>query len=292
MRTLKVILITLAALLFGGASAQKPVLPLPIDSLWVKDYPPFRIAGNLYYVGSYDLASYLITTPKGDILINTGVAGSDTMIRRHVEALGFRFSDIKILLINQAHFDHAGGLAAVKRETGATLMADRGDASVLADGGSSDVIFGGKGPVFAPVKADRLLHDRDTIRLGGMRVVLLHHPGHTKGSCSYLFDVKDETRTYRVLIANMPSVLSATNLSGMPAYPTVGKDYAYTFAAMKKLHFDIWFAAHAGQFDLQAKHPAGSAYRPQAFVDQQGYDSELEELYQAYVKKRDADAAR
>lgn len=276
----------------GRGAAQKLTHPLPIDSLWVKDCPPFRIVGNLYYVGSYDLGCYLITTPKGDMLINTGTDGSDTLIRRHVEALGFRFSDIKILLITQAHFDHTGGLAAVKRETGATLMVDRADASVLADGGNSDFIFGGKGITFCPVKADRLLHDRDTIRLGGMRVELLHHPGHTKGSCSYLFDVKDETRTYRVLIANMPSVLSATNLAGMPAYPNVGKDYAYTFDAMKNLHFDIWLAAHAGQFDLQQKHPAGSAYNPQAFIDQRGYDAALNELYQAYVKKRDGAAGR
>jgi metallo-beta-lactamase class B len=207
------------------------------------------------------------------------------MIRRHVEELGFKFSDIKILLTNQAHFDHVGGFAAVKKITGAKIMVEAMDAPVLADGGSSDFAMGGHGLLFQPVKADRLLHDRDTVKLGDMQITVLHHPGHTKGACSFLFDVKDESRTYRVLIANLPTILDETKFPGMPSYPDAQKDYAYTLEAMKKLKFDLWFAAHAGQFDLDKKHKQEDGYHPEAFSDRAGYDKAIDELYQAYLQK-------
>src|SRR5580698_5462531 len=202
--------------------------PLPsFQPDWVRDYPPFRIAGNLYYVGTYDLASYLIITPAGHVLINTGLPGSDTIIRKHVEALGFRFKDIKILLATHAHFDHVGAMAAIRRQTKAKMMIETGDAAVLADGGNSDFIFGGKGPLFAPVKADRLLRDHDTVRLGGMEIIVLHHPGHTKGACSFLFTVRDDRRSYRILIANIPTILDTTKFPFMSTYPNFIKVYDY-----------------------------------------------------------------
>ena len=267
------------------SSAQKLLPLINFKESWVQEYKPFRIAGNLYYVGSYDLACYLITTPKGHILINTGLPGSDTIIRRHVEALGFRLSDIKILLTNQAHFDHVGGFAAMKKLTGAKIMIDARDAKVLADGGNSDYLMGGRGMIFQPAKADRLLNDHDTISLGGMQIVMLHHPGHTKGSCSFLFDVKDETRTWRVLIANIPTLLDDTKFPGMPSYPHVQDDYAYTLEAMKKLQFDIWFAAHANQFELDKKHKTDDAYHPEAFSDRAGYDEAIDDCNKAYLKR-------
>src|SRR5579863_145254 len=183
------------------AAAQK-LAPFPnFDSVWVRDYPPFRLAGNLYYVGTYDLACYLITTPAGNILINTGIPGSDTIIRKHVEALGFKFKDIKILLATHGHFDHVGAMAAIRHQTKAQLMIEAGDVPVLGDGGNSDFDFGGRGPMFVPVKVDRVLHDHDTVQLGGMKILVLHHPGHTKGACSFLFTVQDDHRSWRVLIA-------------------------------------------------------------------------------------------
>lgn len=267
------------------STAQK-LIPLPnFKPAWVKEYKPFRIAGNLYYVGSYDLGCYLITTPKGHILINTGLPGSDTMIRQHVEELGFKISDIRILLTNQVHFDHVGGFAAIKKLTGARVMIQEMDAPVLADGGNSDFFMGGHGLIFQPVKADRLLHDRDTVTLGDMQVVVLHHPGHTKGSCSFLFDVKDEARTYRILIANLPTVLDDTPFSGMPTYLHAEKDYAYTLNAMKNLQFDLWLAAHASQFDLEKKRKQDDGYHPEAFADRAGYDKAISDCYQDYLKK-------
>lgn len=239
-------------------NAQKLIKTNNPDN-WSQDYQPFRIACNLYYVGTYDLACYLITTPKGNILINTGAQGSAPMIQSHIEALGFKFNDVKILLATHAHYDHVGAMAAIKKMTGAEIMINEEDAQVLADGGNSDYVMGGRGPMCEPVKADVLLQEHDTVKFGGMQIAVLHHPGHTKGACSFLFDVKDEHHTYRVLIANMPSILDETKLSGMPGYPEVGKDYAYTLNTMKDLKFDIWLSSHASQFKLHEKHKPGGS---------------------------------
>ena len=284
MKTLLLSLFVCVCLRFN-VNAQKYYQPSIIQPSWERDYPPFRIAGNLYYVGTEDLACYFITTPSGAVLINTGLASSARLIADHIKKLGFKLSDVKILLTTQAHFDHVGGMAEIKKLTGAKMEVEEGDAGVLADGGSSDFVFGGKGPLFAPVKADVLLHGNEVVKLGDMKINVLSHPGHTKGSCSFLFDVKDKQHTYRVLIANLPSILDETKLSGMPAYPNVGKDYAATFKAMKNIHFDLWLASHAGQFDMDKKHKPGQAYNPEAFRDQKGYDAALADLYKAYLKK-------
>jgi metallo-beta-lactamase class B len=257
---------------------------------WTATYQPFRIAGNLYYVGTYDLACYLITTTRGNILINTGLAASESQIRNNIETLGFKFSDTKILLNTQAHYDHMGAMAAIKQSTGAQLMVDEKDAEVMASGGSSDYELGQYGTSFKPVKPDRLLHDGDTIRLGGMQLVMLHHPGHTKGSCSFLLTVKDDQRSYRVFIANMPTIVTDKKFTAITAYPGIAGDYAYTLQAMKNIKFDLWLASHASQFNLHDKHKPGDAYNPAAFIDQPGYDTALNDLQKKYDEKVKKDA--
>ena len=252
---------------------------------WEQAYQPFRIAGNLYYVGTYDLACYLITTPQGNILINTGLASSAKQIKKNIKALGFRFADTKILLNTQAHYDHMGAMAAIKKKTGAQLMLDEGDAVEARDGGSSDYALGGNGSTYEPVIPDRLLHDGDTIKLGGMQLVMLHHPGHTKGSCSFLFTVKDDQRSWKVFIANMPTIVTDKRFSDISSYPEIVKDYAGTFKAMKNISFDIWLASHASQFKMHTKHKPGDAYNPAAFIDQAGYDIALSDLQKQYDKK-------
>jgi metallo-beta-lactamase class B len=253
---------------------------------WEAAYQPFRIAGNLYYVGTYDLGCYLITTSKGNILINTGLASSYSQIKTNIETLGFKFSDTRILLTTQAHYDHMGAMAAIKKETGAQLKVDEKDAEVLETGGNSDYELGKYGTSFQPVKPDRLLHNNDTVILGDMQLVMLHHPGHTKGSCSFVFTVKDEKRSWKVLIANMPSIVTDKSFNEVKSYPEIEKDYAYTFKAMKTLTFDIWVASHASQFNLHDKHKPGDAYNPAAFIDQAGYDAALSDLLMQYDKKR------
>ena len=267
------------------AIAQKVTEPPNAPADWSRPYQPFQVAGNLYYVGTYDLACYLITTPKGHILINTGLASSSPTIKSNVETLGFRFADIKILLTTQAHYDHLGAMAEIKRMTGAQMMVDEKDSSVVADGGNSDYAFGGNGSTFEPVKIDRTLHNGDTIKLGGMNVVMLHHPGHTKGSCSYLFDVRDKQRSFRMLIANMPTIVTEKDFSAIPAYPGIAKDYAYTLDALKKLSFDIWLSSHASQFGLHQKRKPGDSYNPKAFIDRPGYDKAIGDLERQYLRK-------
>ncbi|TKK65974.1 subclass B3 metallo-beta-lactamase [Ilyomonas limi] len=275
-----------------SVAAQGVEEPRVTNATWSKPYPPFKIAGNLYYVGTYDLACYLITTPKGNILINTGLAASAQQIKSNIETLGFKFSDIKILLTTQAHYDHVAAMAAIKKTTGAQLMVDEKDAAVLADGGSSDYALGGNGSTFEPVRADRLLHNGDTIQLGDMQLMMLHHPGHTKGSCSFLFTVKDDQQSYKILIANMPTIVTEKKFAEVTSYPDIAKDYAYTLKAMKDISFDIWLASHASQFKLHDKHHPGDAYQPAAFIDRQGYDAALNELQQQYEEKLAADSTQ
>jgi metallo-beta-lactamase class B len=279
---LQLFCIMLTTTVFGQQYNPPPVM----NEEWIKEYAPFRIAGNLYYVGSYDLACYLITSAQGHVLINTGTVESAAMLRSHVEQLGLRFEDIKILLNSQAHYDHVGAMAVVKAKTGAAMMVNERDAQVVEDGGFSDFIFGGK-RMFDPVQVDRRLKNKDTVVIGNTRITVLHHPGHTKGSTSFLLNVGDSSRTYRVLIANMPTILAETRFPAMLKYPEVGKDYAYTFAQMKNLKFDIWLAAHASQFGLHKKRKPGDTYQPSAFIDRAGYEKYLTEL-ESEFKKRSA----
>ncbi|WP_439649225.1 subclass B3 metallo-beta-lactamase [Hufsiella ginkgonis] len=273
-------------LAFAGtlSFAQHVTEPANTPKEWSKPYPPFRIAGNLYYVGTYDLACYLLVTPKGNILINTGLAASVEEIESNIEALGFNLADTRILLTTQAHYDHMGAMAVIKRLTGAKMMVDKKDAGVMADGGKSDYALGGD-TSYEPVKADKLLQDRDVISLGGTRLTLLHHPGHTKGSCSFIFEVKDGAKTYKVLIANMPTIVTNEKFNEITTYPEIVKDYAYTLAAMKKLSFDLWLSSHASQFLLHEKHKPGDRYNPSAFTDQKGYNAILASLEEQYRKK-------
>ena len=291
---MKILLSTFALLLSGfllvpsysycrQTSVQEPAGGNPE---WAKPYAPFRIAGNLYYVGTYDLASYLITTGQGHILINTGLAASKEPIRSNIEKLGFKYTDIKILLTTQAHYDHLGAMAAIQQETGARFMVNTADSSVVADGGFSDYALGGK-TTFAPIKTSNYLKNNDTILLGNTLLVMLHHPGHTRGSCSFLFTTsRDEKgKSYRVLIANMPTIVTDQKLTAVDSYPGIANDLAYTLAAMKKLPFDLWVASHASQFDLHKKHTPGARYNPTAFADRKGYDKYPQELQQDYDKR-------
>jgi metallo-beta-lactamase class B len=273
-------------------TAQKVHEPKVTNAEWSKPFPPFRIAGNLYYVGTYDLACYLITTSKGNILINTGLASSASQIKNNIESLGFRFTDTKILLTTQAHYDHMSAMAAIKKMTGAQLIVDEKEADVLITGGNSDYALGGHGSTYQPVKPDRLLRNNDTVKLGGMQLVMLHHPGHTKGSCSFLFTVKDDQRSYKVLIANLPTIVTEKPFEAITSYPHVTADYAYTLHAMKNISFDIWLASHASQFNLHSKYQPGDAYNPAAFIDQNGYDAAMTNLQKEYDEKIKMDAEK
>jgi metallo-beta-lactamase class B len=282
---LKKILFIVTVLIITTTTAQKVKEPKTTNSEWSKTYQPFQIVGNLYYVGTYDLACYLITTSQGNILINTGLASSVKQIKKNIKKLGFKFSDTKILLNTQAHYDHMGAMAAIKKKTGAKLMINEKDADVAKDGGHSDYALGGKGSTFEPVTPDQLLHDGDTVSLGNIKLVMLHHPGHTKGSCSFLFTVNDQQKPYKVLIANMPTIVTDSSFAAIPNYADIATDYAYTLKAMKNISFDIWVASHASQFKLHTKHQPNDAYNPTAFIDRAGYDATINDLQKDYEEK-------
>lgn len=264
--------------------AQQPKKPY-YNPDWSKPYPAFKIAGNLYYVGTYDLACYLLVTPKGNILINTGLDDSYPLIKNSIESLGFSLKDTKILLITQAHHDHTGALAKIKLETGAKLLVNKPDADALKTGGKTDYEMGKYGELFEPVIPDKLLQDRSTIKLGGTKLTLLSHPGHTKGSASYLVNVKDGDKTYKVLIANFPSIVIDGKFSEVKTYPNIQKDYEYTLKAMKNLDFDLWVASHAGQFGLHDLRKPDTPYNLTIFGDKKAYFDYLNDLEKKYLEK-------
>jgi metallo-beta-lactamase class B len=251
---------------------------------WTRPFPAHRVIGNLYYVGTYDLACFLIVTPAGNILINTGVDGSVPMIKTSIESLGFKVKDTKILLTTQAHMDHVAGMAEMKRLTGAKLLATDGDAPVLEDGGISDPLFTAPEFKFAPVKVDGRIKDGQKIALGGTELTAYSHPGHTRGSVSYGLTIAENGRTYHVLIANIGSINPGTLLIGNKKYPQIADDYARTFREQKKLDCDIFLASHASQYDLHEKWKPGQAYSSDTFVDPAGYKAAVAHAEASYLE--------
>lgn len=247
-------------------------------------FPPLRIIGNVYYVGDDDLASYLIVTPQGDILINTGFEYSVPEIQQRVKLLGFNVKDIKILLVTHAHSDHAAGQAAMKQLTGAQMWAMQEEVQLLETGGKTDFLFGNSN-WFAPVKVDRVLKDGDKIELGGTVLTAYLHPGHTKGSTSYAMDVTEAGKTYHVLIANLGNINDGAVLLHNPKYPNIVEDYIRTFESQEKLPCDIFLTSHAGQFALLRKWQPGDPYDPNRFVDPDGYRRALSRSEAAFMRQ-------
>jgi metallo-beta-lactamase class B len=274
---------TINVLLFAGLVALAAPVSAQNNPEWTRPFPPFRIIGNVYWVGSYDLSTYLITTPAGNILINTGVGDTANQIKASVEQLGFKLSDTKILTATHGHWDHVAGLAQLKKMTGARLIVSEPDKELFESGGRADFGFGDDpGWRFDPVKVDATFKDNDTISLGGAVLTAHHHPGHTKGATSFTLDVPENGKTYRVVIANMGSINPGVTVSGMPKYPGIGDDYARTFKAQKDMPIDIWLASHASQFKLHEKYKPGDPYNPDRFVDPKGFKAAVEGLEKTY----------
>lgn len=245
-----------------GVSAQ------PAD--WSQAFPGHRVIGNLYAVGTYGLGVFLLTSDEGHILINTGLEDSTAMTRENIEALGFELEGVRILLTQQAHWDHVAAMAEIKELTGAEMWATLEDARVLEDGGFSDAHFGGS-QSFEPVVVDKIIVQDDVIELGDIQLTVHDHPGHTEGSTSYSMIIQENGREYKVLIANMGSVNPGKQLAVDPTYPGVAADFAHTFTHQKSLDVDIWVAAHPFQYGLHDKWQPGQAYSPDTFVDPEGY---------------------
>ena len=259
------------------------VVTAQADPSWTKPYPPFHIAGNLYYVGSTGLANYLITTPQGHILINSDLEANVPMIRASVEQLGFKFGDIKILLISHAHWDHNAGSAMIKQLTGAKYMVMDADVSVVESGGKTDFHYAtDTNSLYPPTAVDRALHDGDEVKLGDAILVAHLTPGHTKGCTTWTMKVKDADKTYNAVMVGSPNVNAGYKLVGNSLYPQIAADFERTFKVLKSLPADIFLGAHGSYFGMEAKYERMKAGAPMPFVDPEGYKKYVDEREKAF----------
>lgn len=269
---MKIAAAAILLLLFSfQASAQRASAELDAaDRRRNEPFEPFRVIDNIYYVGAADVTSFLVTTPRGHILIDAGYAETAPQIKANVARLGFKIEDVKILLTTQAHFDHAGGLADIKRASGARLLASPGDAGLLAAGGKGDFAFGDE-LFYEPLKTDKLIADGEKITLGGTTLRAVFTPGHTKGCTAYTTTVRERGRSYSVLFFGGTSA-PGYKLVGNDKYPNIVADYEYTFRVSKALKPDVFLAAHGQFFDLAGK--AGRLRKgasPNPFIDPESY---------------------
>lgn len=249
-----------------------------------RPFEPFRIIGNIYYVGASDVSSFLITTPEGHILIDSGLEETVPHIVEGVKKLGFRLEDVKLLLNSHAHLDHAGGHAALKRLTGARIVMSRADAQLLEAGGKGDFLpLGDHAVSYPPVRADQLVDDLDEVCLGGVKLTAHLTPGHTKGCTTWTTSVADADHRRNVVFAGGATLLPGIRLVNNAQYPDIADDYGRTFRVLKSLPCDVFLAPHGFQFQLQEKFSrlrAGAAANP--FIDPKGYRTFVERADQVY----------
>lgn len=277
MKILRALLATLT--LVGTAQAQNP-------SDWTEPFPPFRIVDNLYYVGTRGLANYLITTPQGHILINSDLEANVPMIKASIEKLGFKFTDVKILLINQGHWDHDAGSAMIKKLTGAQYMVMDADVSVVESGGKTDFHYGKDTSThYPPAKVDRVLHDGDQVKLGNAVLTAHLTPGHTKGCTTWTMKVNDSGTPRDVLIIGGTSVNSGFKLINNAEYPQIAQDYEKTFRVLKSLECDYCLGAHGAYFGLEENYPKFVKGDKTAFIDKGAYKKYVTDAEQAFLKE-------
>lgn len=277
---LRVVLLTLL-FTFGIKQSQA----VPAD--WTTPLAPFHISGNLYYVGSRDLAAFLVVTPKGNILINANLESSPAQIRQSIEKLGFHYANTKILLSSQAHYDHAAGAAEVLRETHAQHMVMDGDVDVIKSGGATD--YDQTLPHFPPARVDRTLHDNDTVILGGTTITAHKTAGHTKGCTTWTMQTKEGARTLNIVIVGGWGINPDVRLvaaKGRPAgYPGITADFDHTFATLAALPCDIFLGAHGAYFNMLAKMARIPKEGDAVWIDPTGYHHELA-VHEAVYRKQ------
>ena len=270
-----------------GATAAGFALPrtlrADLDPDWTTPMPPFRIAGNLHYVGSRDLASYLITSPRGHILINTNLVTSPTQIRASIEKLGFTIPQVKIILISHGHYDHCAGSAEFKKLTGAKYLVMDADVSVIESGGKTDFHYASDPTMrFPATKVDRALHDNEQITLGTTVMTAHKTAGHTKGCTTWTMTVAEGRKNLNAVIVGSPNVNTGYKLIDNPQYPQIAADFTRQFQTLQSLPCDIFLGAHGGYFGLIEKFAKKQAGDTTAFVDPTGYKSYIADRQQAF----------
>ena len=260
------------------------------DPLEITPFKPFRLADNLYFVGTEGLGMFLVTTPQGHILVNSGYELNVRRLRQAVEFLGFRFADIRILLASHAHDDHVGGMALIKRMTGARYMIMDADVPVVESGGARDFQYGVDPAMGYPAtQVDRVLHDGDTVRLGDAQLVAHLTPGHTKGATTWTMQATLGGMLRNVVILSSPNVNPGYRLVNNPQYPGIADDYRRAFRVARALPCEIFLAAHGSHFQLRTKSQRFLAGDSTAFVDPAGcasWLSERERLFDAELRKQ------
>jgi metallo-beta-lactamase class B len=256
------------------------------SSEFLVPFPAHHVIGNIYFVGSKSLGVYLVTTPEGHLLINAGLEESVPEIRASVESLGFRFRDIKILLISHAHFDHDAGAARIKELTGAKYMVMDADVGVVESGGRADFFYGHRPDMlYPPTRVDRVLHDGDTVRLGDTVLTAHLTPGHTKGTTTWTMKARESQKSYNVVIVGSANVNDGYQLVNNAAYPEIARDYEKTFRVLKSLDCDVFLGAHGNYYDMEAKYGRLKPGGGNPFVDPDGYRNYVVDREQAFQRE-------
>jgi len=231
--------------------------------------PPFRIAGNLYYVGAKEVCSFLITTPQGHIILDGGFAETAPQIERNLAQLGFKIEDVRILLNSHAHLDHAGGLAELKQKSGAKFIASAGDAELLRSGGHGDFRFGDT-LLFPPVQPDQIIHDGESIQLGEQVMTAHSTSGHTKGNTTWTTKIRDGEKNYNVVFVGSQSSLDY-KFVGQESYSGIRADFEKSFSRLKSLPCNVFLGSHGSFFHFLEKRERLLSGESNAFVDPDGY---------------------
>jgi metallo-beta-lactamase class B len=242
-------------------------------------FPPHRVADNLYYVGSRQLASYLVTSKKGHILINSSFESTVPLIRSNVEKLGFKFTDIKILLASHAHSDHVEGHALVKQLTGAAVYVMEGDDKVIASGGEGQYFYKDR---WKPCPVSRVLEDGDKVTLGEVTLVARRTPGHTRGCTTWTMRTTDGGKPYDAVIVGSPNVNAGFRLVDNKDYPEIASDFARSFQIWHALPCDLFLGAHGKYYGMEEKYPRLKTGEKNPFIDPAGYRAYIDEREKAY----------
>jgi metallo-beta-lactamase class B len=249
---------------------------------WYEPFPPHKVLGNVYYVGSKDLASYLITTRDGHMIINSGFERTVPLIQAGVESLGFKMTDVKILLASHAHSDHVAGLARLQKLTGAKVFVMRGDDQVIASGGKSQYLY--TTSRWQPCRVDRVLKDGDEVRLGGVTLVARWTGGHTRGCTTWTWRIEEGGKKYDVVVIGSPNVNPGYQLVNNRDYPEIADDFARTFRVLKSLPCDVFLGAHGSYYGMVERHALLRKGKADAFVNPQGYKDYVAQKERAYRK--------
>ena len=275
-----------------AAAEKAPLSPFAVTGHWNDPFPPFKIIGNIYYVGTAHLGSYLITSAKGHVLIDGGLPQTAPQIRANVAKLGFDIRDVQYVLNSHAHFDHAGGLAGLQRASGAVFVASAGDRAVLEKG---EVDYGpSAGIKFPPLRVDRVVGDGDMVTLGGVAMTAHLTPGHTPGCTSWSTKATGGDGVVRDVFFHCSATVAGQSLAP-EAYPGIVGNFRATFAKVRGLRADVFLGPHAEFFDLEAQRARQKAGDANAFVDPSAlerFNTELERDFEEELARQQAAATK